>query len=78
MMTTLRRRFSAAAVLAVKASRSAVCCLAIGCVLGAVVGCSPPQSGKSIMPDPDSVPPPSGGRTVADPSQLESVPIVVD
>jgi hypothetical protein len=77
-MLTILDRIAAAAAPIAKSTRLALYCLAIGCVLGAGVGCSSPETGKVILPDPDKVPPPSGGRMVADPSKLESVPIVVD
>ncbi|MEX2318160.1 MAG: hypothetical protein WD669_13460 [Pirellulales bacterium] len=77
-MFTLLHRIAAAARPIAKSPRLTLYCLAIGCVLGAGVGCSPPETGKPTLPDPDSVPPPSGGRMVADPSKLERVPIVKD
>jgi hypothetical protein len=76
-MFTLLRRIAAAADPTAKSLRLACYCLAIGCVLGAGIGCSS-ETGKPTLPDPNSVPPPSGGRTVADPSKLERVPIEVD
>jgi hypothetical protein len=77
-MFTLLDHIAAVAAPIAKPPRLALCCLAIGCVLGAGIGCSPPETRKPTLPDPDSVPPPSGGRMVADPSKLERVPIVVD
>jgi hypothetical protein len=77
-MLTLLDRISAAAASIAKSPRRALYHLAISGVLAACVGCSSPETGKPILPDPDSVPPPSGGRMVADPDKLERVQIVTD